>query len=156
MSADSRSTDEVQNCLYRFTSSTFVTRMYMCGNHLHICEDCKCLRCIVLRWVRNPNCNCRLPSPRHGLSLDGRIRKKRLACRHEPKSSAIFPPEFCFCELPEKTHDQIALTYIENRTANSSDEGSCSIEEEDDSSVEQDSTHSNATNVHCFRDLRRI
>ena len=73
-----------------------------------------------------------LPPPRHGLSLDDRIRKKRLTCGHEPKSLPIFPPEFCFCENPAKRKAQVSLLERGKRTRDYSDEDSdSSIDGED-------------------------
>ncbi len=127
MTADPSTTPELSYLLYRFTSCPFITRLYLCGNHLHVCEDCRCIRCVVLRWVRTPHCSCRLPL-RHGLTLDARIRKKRLACRHEPKSQPIFPPEFCFCMYPEKKDAQLRLTNPEYSTRDYLDEDSASTD----------------------------
>jgi len=149
MTAQSSITPELLYCLYRFTSCPFITRFYIFGNHGHICEDCKCIRCVVLRWVRSPNCNCRLPPPREGLSLDARIRKKRLACGHEPKSVPIFPPQFCFCVNPEKKNCQVAMAIY-------SDEDSDSTDHEEENFMEPDGAHASDKHVRSFGELRRI
>lgn len=109
-----------------------------------------------LRSVLNPNCNCRLFPPRHGLSLDARMREKRVACGHEPHSIPIFPPAFCFCNNYEKRNSQVALADPEPNNRDYLEEDSDSIEHEEDNFVDRDSTHSNDTQVHCFREFRRM
>jgi len=109
MSANDNSSPELSYPLFKFTSCLFITRLYIYFDHGHVCEDCKCIRCVVARWVRTPTCNCKLPSPRHGWILDARVRIKRMRCRHEPKSRPIFPPDFCICLYPEKKQSQLRL-----------------------------------------------
>ncbi len=148
---------ELSYSMNRFTSWEYVTSLYVLGNHRHICEDCKCLRCVILRWVRMAMCDCRLPPPRHGLSLDNKIRKKSLACRLEPQCVPIFPPEFCFCDHPEQRKAQEALLKGGYSSTDDIYEfPSDSSKHEEDSFLDLDNAHSNDIDVQCFRKLRRL
>lgn len=155
-------TPELAYTLYRFTSCPFITSLYMGQNHGHVCEDCKCIRCVVLRWVRMPTCNCKLPPPRQGLSLGDRVRKKRLACLHEPRSVPIFPPAFCFCVNPEKKAAQLLLANPERNDTTSSEENyldyysDCSTECVDSSVVDGDNDQSNDNPTSTWGDLRKL
>lgn len=138
MTTDANSSPVLLNSAYRFTSCPYITSLYISGNHSHVCDDCKCLRCVVLRWVRTPNCICRLPEPRQGLSLDARIRIKRLACPHEPKDVPAFPPEFCFCGNRGKPEFLLLLADPSRRNRSDSDEDSYGLDYVEYSSVDSD------------------
>jgi hypothetical protein len=156
MMSNTDSLPDLAYCNYRFTSCPFITQLYLFFNAGHVCDNCKCIKCVVLRWVRTPHCDCKLPPPRQGLSLDDRIRKKRLQCRHEPNSVPIYPHYLCFCDHPEKKHTQLALTNRKRSASDYSDEDSDPFDFEYDSSVELDSPDTSDIDVYCFRDLRRI
>lgn len=140
--------------LYRFTSCPFVTRMYMFGNHRHVCDDCKCIRCVVQRWVRTPTCNCKLPHSRKGLALDARIRMKRLACPHEPQSVPVFPREWCFCSHPEKREIQLRMANPSRSYTSDSDEYDPSDIYGGDYSDESECEIPSVSQVTCFGVLR--
>jgi hypothetical protein len=155
MTEESNSTPKLLYCLYRFTSCPLVRRMYLFGNHGHVCEDCKCIKCVVQRWVRKPHCNCRLPAPRQGLTLDCRIRKKRLACRHEPRSVPTFHYALCLCDNPENRNRQIALANPETSTTNYSDDDSESTKHVEDGLLECGVANSYDTKGRSFGELRK-
>ena len=90
----------------RFTSCPFITRLYIFGNHGHVCEDCKCIRCVVYVGFERLTATASYLPLAMGCHWTIELEKNVWHVAMSQNLVPIFPPEFCFCDNPEKKNAQ--------------------------------------------------